>query len=187
MGRGFGIGVLVTLVVLAVAGLAGVLGGLMPANADAKPSKLEEWAARTSLHATIAREAPTGQNPVALTDEHLLAGIKLYGENCIACHGGASGDPSNIAVGLYQRSPQLGKDGVEDDPEGVTFWKVKHGIRLTGMPGFSATLSDTQIWQLALFLKHMDKLPPAPDKRWHELKNSASLAPASAVPHDQGG
>jgi len=69
--------------------------------------------------------------------------------------------PSNIALGLYQNAPQLASDGVEDDPQGVTFWKVKHGIRFTGMPGYSQTLTDAQIWTLALFLNRMDKLPPA--------------------------
>jgi hypothetical protein len=55
----------------------------------------------------------------------------------------------------------LGTDGVEDDPEGWTFWKIKHGIRWTGMPAWKDELSDQQIWTLALFLKHMDKLPTA--------------------------
>lgn len=187
MTRGFIFGVVATLLLIAAGALVAVQAGLVPANADARPSKLETWAAKTSLRATVAREAPSEPNPVALNDDHLTAGIKLYGANCAACHGTASGDPSNIAVGLYQHAPQLGKDGVEDDPEGVTFWKVKHGIRLTGMPGFSATLTDEQIWQLALFLKHMDKLPPAPDKLWHAMKNPAALAPASAVPHRRAG
>ena len=52
-------------------------------------------------------------------------------------------------------------DGVEDDPEGWTYWKIDHGIRWTGMPSWKATLSDQQMWTLALFLKHMDKLSPA--------------------------
>ena len=184
--RGFIYGVVGTLLVLAAAAYVGVLAGAMPANADAKPSALEQWAAHKSLQATLAREAPQGPNPVALTDDHLIAGIKLYQANCSACHGVANGAPSNIALGMYQKAPQLGKDGVEDDPQGVTFWKVKHGIRLTGMPSFAATLSDQQLWQLALFLKHMDKLPAAPDKVWHDLKNPAALAPASVVPHEAG-
>src|SRR5215472_1183838 len=29
---------------------------------------------------------------------------------------------------------QLATDGVEDDPEAFSFWKIKHGIRWTGMP-----------------------------------------------------
>jgi mono/diheme cytochrome c family protein len=138
----------------------------MPANADGKPSALETWAAHTSLRATLEREAPKGPNPVALTDANLTAGLRLYAKNCMVCHGASDGQASAIAAGLYQEPPQLAMDGVEDDPEGISYWKIKHGIRLTGMPSYSASLDDTQIWQVALFLKHMDSLPPSVQRIW---------------------
>ena len=176
--KGFVLGIVVTLVVAFLIFYVGITQGLLiPANADAKPSQLERWMANRSLHATIEREMPTGENPVAATDANYVAGIKLYGENCAACHGVADGAPSTIAAGLYQHAPQLGKDGVEDDPDGETFWKIDHGIRLTGMPAFGATLGDNNVWKLALFLKHMDALPAGPDKVWKSLKNPVALAP----------
>jgi thiosulfate dehydrogenase len=95
--------------------------------------------------------------------------------------------PSTIAIGLYQHAPQLARHGVEDDPEGETFWKIKHGIRLTGMPSFGASLSDEKIWTLALFLKHMDSLPPGPDKIWRAARTPVALAPLSALPSPQPG
>jgi thiosulfate dehydrogenase len=49
---------------------------------------------------------------------------------------------------------------VADDPEGITHWKVTHGIRLSGMPGFGRTLSDTQRWQVTMLVAHADTLPP---------------------------
>jgi len=168
--RGIVIGAAGIVILGLLAAYAGVEAGLMPANADSKPPKIERWAARTSLAATLRREAPTSPNPVTLDDGNLIAGIKLYAQNCAVCHGGADGTPSNIARGLYQRAPQLAKDGVEDDPEGVTYWKVTHGIRFTGMPSFGASLSDEQRWQLALFLKHMDGLPSAPERIWKAVK-----------------
>jgi len=168
--RGVVIGVVATLVALALIAYVGIEAGIMPANADAKPSKLERWMARASLRATLQREAPKIDNPVALNDANLIAGIKLYGENCAVCHGGPDGKPSNVARGLYQRPPQLAKDGVEDDPDGMTYWKINHGIRLTGMPSFGAALDDQQLWQLALFLKHMDALPPAPQRAWQAVE-----------------
>jgi mono/diheme cytochrome c family protein len=39
------------------------------------------------------------------------------------------------------------------------------------MPSWAGTLSDQQIWSLALFLKHMDKLPPAAQAAWKQVKN----------------
>lgn len=173
MFRGFFAGVLVTIVVILVCGYFGLRNGLVPANADATPSSLETWAARTSLHATLDKEAPTTPNPVALTDENLIAGIDLYGQHCAICHGTAKGETSAspLAKGLYPQPPQLAAEGVEDDPEGVSFWKVKHGIRWTGMPAWKDTLNDQQIWTLALFLKHMDKLSPAAQQAWQKVSN----------------
>ena len=150
-----------------------VISGLIPANADSVPGSLETWMARTSLQATLGREAPKDQNPVPLNEDNLLDGIALFGENCAICHGSSKGDasPSPIAKGLYQKPPQFASEGVEDDPEGVSFWKMKHGIRLTGMPSFAPTLSDTQMWTIALFLKHMDALPPAAQQAWQRVQN----------------
>jgi len=147
--------------------------GMIPANADAKPGGLELWMAGTSLDATLDRYAPKEQNPVALTDQNLLEGVRLFAGNCAVCHGSAKGanSPSPIAKGEYPRPPQLATDGVEDDPEGDSFWKIKHGIRLTGMPSFGYTLKDEQIWTLALFLKHMDKLPPPVQQAWRQVRN----------------
>ena len=171
--RGIIVGVLATVVLGLLAGSLVIRSGLVPANADGEPGGLELWAAGTSLDATLSREAPKGPNPVALTDEHLIEGIKIYGDHCAICHGTAAGDASAspVAKGLYPKPPQLATEGVEDDADGVSYWRIKHGVRLTGMPSWKATLTDQQIWTVALFLKHMDKLPPAPEAAWKQVKN----------------
>jgi thiosulfate dehydrogenase len=166
-------GVVLTFALLFAAAFALVESGYIPANADAIPGRVETWIAITSLHTTLNREAPKEPNPVAMTDENLLTGVHLFAQNCAVCHGDSRGLPaaSPIAKGLYQNPPQMATEGVEDDPDGMSFWKIKHGIRLTGMPSFGSTLSDKEIWTLALFLKHMDKLPPAPKQAWKEVRN----------------
>ena len=171
--RGFALGVGATIVAGALVGFLAVHSGAIPANADGKPGGLELWAANTSLGATLSREAPKTANPVALTDDNLAEGARLYGQHCAICHGTAAGDASAspVAKGEYPAPPQFGTEGVEDDAEGVSFWKVKHGIRLTGMPAWGGALSDQQIWTLALFLKHMDKLPPKADAAWKQVRN----------------
>src|SRR5664279_179687 len=166
-------GISLSVVVALVGGYLLVRSGLIPANADAKPGSVETWIAGTSLDATLGRDAPAGKNPVELTDQNLLNGVRLFAQICAFCHGSAVGaaSPSPIAKGLYQKPPQFATNGVEDDPEGVSFWKIKHGIRLTGMPAFGYSLSDTEIWMLALFLKHMDKLPDSVQQAWLQVQN----------------
>jgi mono/diheme cytochrome c family protein len=171
--RGIVTGFVLAIVVAAIVGYLFVQSGAIPANADAKPGFLETWAARTSLHATLARDAPKSANPIPDTEQNLLTGVRLFARNCAVCHGSAKGDAaaSPIAKGLYQKPPQFATEGVEDDPEGVSFWKIKHGIRLTGMPSFAGALSDNEIWTIALFLKHMDHLPPAVQSAWQKVQN----------------
>ena len=145
--RGFVLGVLVTGMGLAAGAYWMVSGGHVPANADATPGRLESWAAHTSLDATVARESPKGAVPLGATPENLRAGLKLYQAHCQVCHGGADAQPSLIARGLYQPAPQLAHHGVEDDPEGATYWKLAHGIRLTGMPSMAS--KDAKSWWAA--------------------------------------
>ena len=173
MVRGFLAGVATTIGVGLIGAYLLLQSGWVPANADAKPGGFELWAAGTSLNATLRNQAPDGANPVPLTDANLADGIKLYGQHCAICHGTSAGDASAspVAKGLYPRPPQLATDGVEDDPEGVSYWKIKHGIRLTGMPSWGASLTDQQIWTLAMLLKHMDKLPPNAQRLWTQVKN----------------
>lgn len=164
------LGAVLTLVVLAAGTTLAVVLGVIPANADAKPGWLERWAASTDLHAVVAREAPNGNAPIPADAKNLDTGLNLYANDCAVCHGLSDAKASVVAQGLYQKPPQLAKRGVERDPIGATYWKVEHGIRLTGMPAFGGTLTEEQIWQVVLFLKNMDHLPAAVDQRWKSLQ-----------------
>jgi mono/diheme cytochrome c family protein len=161
-------------IIVAAAGAYGLVTlGLVPAGAaGAKALPLERWAAGTALRATLERDAPKGPNPVKLDDADLIAGIQLYQQHCAVCHGGPKGDaaPTPIAKGEYPPPPQLASEGVENDPEGWTAWKIENGIRWTGMPAWKDTLNSRQRWTLALFLKHMNKLPPGPAAVWQQVK-----------------
>ena len=171
--RSFVLGVIIALLAVAACIYVLLAKGVIPASADSGPLPLERWASRTSLHASLVQDAPRTPNPVPLNDANLIAGIQLYGEHCAVCHGTAAGDASTsgVAKGEYPKPPQLGTHGVEDDQEGATYWKINHGIRWTGMPAWGSTLSEQQMWTLALFLKHMDKLSPAAQQAWQAVKN----------------
>lgn len=180
----FFLGVIVTIVAAAVCAYVILARGVIPASADSGPLPLEKWAARLSLRATLAQDAPKTPNPVPLTDANLIAGIQLYGRHCAICHGTAAGDASAspVAKGEYPAPPQLATNGVEDDPMGWTYWKIDHGIRWTGMPSWKATLSDQQMWTLALFLKNMSKLSPAAEQAWQAVTNSPASPSSPSNP-----
>ncbi len=99
--------------------------------------------------------------PFAADGAHLVAGAKVFRQNCAVCHGLPQRPASAISKGMFPRPPQLYESGedVADDPVGETYWKVKNGIRLTGMPGFVGSLSPRQLWEVSLLLHEGDHLP----------------------------
>jgi len=138
--------------------------GYAPVATSAPPLPFEKKMADMALHARIAKEAPSGV-PVPADETNLIAGAQLYREDCAVCHGLTGLPETAIAKGMFPKPPQLFQGhGVTDDPAGETYWKVKNGIRLTGMPAFGPSLSEQQLWQVSLLLAHADKLPPSAQK-----------------------
>ena len=169
--RGAVIGIAVMLGLMAGVLLTIVLMGYAPMTADSAPSSFEANLAMKALHAASERQMGGVKDPLPVTDANLAAGLKIYQRSCVICHGAADGKTSAIAAGFYVPAPQFAKEGAEDDPEGATYWKIHHGIRFSAMPAFQHSLKDTQIWQVAMFLKHMDALPEAVDAQWKATKS----------------
>jgi thiosulfate dehydrogenase len=135
--------------------------GAFPVATAAPAFPFEKSVAHMALAARISREAPA-TDAVPPTPDNMTEGARLYREQCAVCHGLSGGTQTAIARGMYPPPPQLFKGkGVSDDPAGETYWKIANGIRLTGMPGFGKSLSETQMWQISQLLANSQKLPPA--------------------------
>jgi thiosulfate dehydrogenase len=134
------------------------------ATADA-PFPLEKRIVKIPLSARIKREMPDNA-PIPADEENLNAGAGIYEDKCEVCHG-TQDTPSSIGKTMFPTAPQLwvkkksGVVGVSDDPVGETYWKIKNGIRLTGMPAYQKLLTDKQIWQVSLLLSVANKPLPA--------------------------
>ncbi len=132
----------------------------MPVATKGRPLPFEKLLAGKALHAALDREAGK-PSPLPADESNFLAGAHVYQAQCAVCHGHLGQPESAIAKGMFPHPPQLlpPKKGVTDDEVGETYWKVKNGIRLTGMPGYGGSLSDPEMWQVSLLLLHADKLP----------------------------
>lgn len=156
-------GFLAALVLLAVAGFLYFQMGFAPVATASAPMPFEKLLAGLGLRARIAKDAPD-KPPITADDHAYLAGAHTYRQQCAVCHGLPDQAQSAIAKGMYPEPPQLFIHKVTDDPAGETYWKVANGIRLTGMPGFKGSLSETEMWQVSLLLANADKLPPSATK-----------------------
>jgi len=140
-------------------------GNLPVATAD-KPFPFEAQIVKVPEHARIDREMQ--QPPFGISEDVYETGAKAYKLQCASCHG-VPGQDVAFAKQMYPHTPQLWKKhahkdvvGVSDDPPGETYWKVKNGIRLSGMPAFKGILTDDQMWDVSLLLQHANEQLPDP-------------------------
>ena len=152
----------VGLLVVVVAAYVGL--GFAPVATASTPLPFEEMVTNIALNARVKREAPKS-SPIQPTEVAYAAGARIYRNNCAVCHGLPEQEQTAIAKGEFPKPPELFKgDGVTNDTVGNTYWVVANGIRLTGMPGFTGSLTSDQIWQVSLLLANADKLPPVVKK-----------------------
>jgi mono/diheme cytochrome c family protein len=170
----FLIGLVVGLILIPLCVYIYFATGGAPVATAAAPFPFEKTLANAALHAHIAKEMPKTV-PVPADEPNLMSGANVYRENCAVCHGIPGGTPTAITRGMFPKPPKLVEGmGVTDDPPGETYWKVANGIRLTGMPSFSESLSQTQMWQVSLLAANANKLP--------ESVKSALFRPIPLVP-----
>jgi mono/diheme cytochrome c family protein len=144
--------------------------GLLPINANTTPSALEKTFAHLALDAAVARRAPHLANPIAATEENLMAGMKLFKGDCAGCHGEPNNAARREANSILYPSPPVFALHPPSKPDYQLFWIIKGGVRYSGMfwwdgqfgkDASEKDVSDEKIWTAVTFLKHIDSLPPA--------------------------
>jgi len=157
----FAAGFVVALVVVVGYGWAYFKWGHPPVAVVDAAFPMEERIVKVPLRSRIAREME--KPPFPGSEDVYVSGAMVYKENCAQCHG-VPGQDVDYAKWMYPNAPQLFRRhaknnvvGVSDDDPGETFWKVKNGIRLTGMPSFEHTLSNEDMWDVTLLLKAADQ------------------------------
>lgn len=98
-------------------------------------------------------EATQRKNPLADKPQLAAGGRKLFLRNCVECHG-------KTGEGL-KKAADLQLPVVQQQPDGVLFWKITNGNPDRGMPSFSR-LPELQRWQLILHLRTLGKTEGTP-------------------------
>jgi thiosulfate dehydrogenase len=155
--KNFVLGMVTALLLLGVGGYAYLKLGLAEVRGDLPPSKLESALMSTAVHAAVRRRAAEIPNPVAVTNENLIAGGKQYLGECAGCHG-KPGKVDAYPDVLFPPAPQFPLVGTNYS-EAQVFWVAKHGIRQSGMFANGKWDSDEELWRLAAYIKRMNALP----------------------------
>lgn len=164
----FLLGVVFGVLLVAIGAAAVVYTGSFDFSATKPPGKTETAVATFALNKAVARRATNQTNPLPKNAETLRGGLAHFRENCVICHGAPGVDPGEIGQGLNPGAPDLTLPRVQGRSDGELFWITSNGIRLTGMPAFSPTHGENEIWQMVAFLRH---LPEITDEETKELRS----------------
>jgi mono/diheme cytochrome c family protein len=142
--------------------LAGVVGlvvwsGGYNVAATNPPGKTETRFAAFALNRAIQKRAPAKANPFT-KPEDVRFGLVHYKENCLDCHGAPGVEESEFGQGLNPPAPDLTLPAMQRMRDGELFWVVSNGIRMTGMPAFSPTHKEDEIWKMVAFVRHLPEI-----------------------------
>jgi thiosulfate dehydrogenase len=169
--KNFVAGIVATLIVFTFGGWLYLRLGCADLRATYPPSRLESQLATTALDASVARHAPTQQNPIVPTEANLLDGARLYRDKCADCHGRPDNPVSDYGESFNPPSPQF----MQAHPrlrENQDFYLIKYGVRRSAMPAWGNIMADSEIWQVVTFLNHLDNLPPSIQEKLHRPAGS---------------
>lgn len=138
--------------------------GVWPVQATATPPAWERALARLVFNASVARRAPRVPNPISSTADELLAGMKVYRDNCSGCHGDY-GRPSSWGTEDFYPRPAV-RTRAPRKPDWQLFWIVKHGVRYSGMGAWDGQVPDSTIWRVVTFLSRLDSLSASVEAAW---------------------
>lgn len=141
-----------------------VWSGAYDVGADAPHTRAVRSILDTLRERSIAARARDIAVPPDLgSAQRIAVGAGLYGEMCSGCHLGPGVEPSELSQGLYPQAPQLSKG--DDMTAAEQFWTIKHGVKLTAMPAWGKTHSDTLIWDMVSFVRRLPDMSPEEYRR----------------------
>jgi mono/diheme cytochrome c family protein len=170
-----------TLLALA-AGAAVVWGGLYDVAATTRHTQPVFSLMHYAMRRSVSWRAQDVEVPALDARTVRERGALCYRDKCLACHGGPGVARAEMARGM-QPLPTSLVDAARDTPLAELYWITRHGIRMSGMPGWQAHLSDEDIWATAAFVAGLRDWQPA-EFRAHlrSLGDAACRSEPAALP-----
>ena len=88
--------------------------------------------------------------------KQISSGAGNYNSMCASCHLAPGMGDTELSLGLYPAPPSY-KMMAQFDPK-TSFWSIKHGIKMTGMPAWGKSMQDQYIWGMVAFLQKLPTL-----------------------------
>ena len=148
-----------SLAVVSMLTLGWAYSGQYNVAADAPHWDVTANAMATIRDRSIAVRA-SGMTVPNLADPALIAlGAEHYAGMCTGCHLAPGVGENEMRQGLYPKPPNLTARRNRSPAE--SFWIIKHGLKMSGMPAWGVTHDDEAIWGLVAFLQQLPTMDAA--------------------------
>jgi len=131
---------------------------LLGCSANKQPSKVEEIFANMAKDVVIPMSAANLKNPLPASEEVIRQGQAMYLMACSICHGADGHARTDLGRGMYPPAMDLTSPHVQKWTDAELFWIIQNGVRLTGMPSWKSTISETDTWKLVHFVHSLPQL-----------------------------
>jgi mono/diheme cytochrome c family protein len=155
--------------------------GLFDTTSTKPHMVLVDWATHaTFIHSTKLRAAKI-KPPGPFTPTQVTAGFQQYDADCVVCHGGPGVARAHWVRGMTPTPPFL-LDAANRWTPAELYWIISQGAKMTAMPAWSESRTDTQMWNTVAFLEALPKLSPGDYARMKAAIPSSPKSDPSAPP-----
>jgi cytochrome c553 len=145
---------------ISIAAFLFVAAGLVPITASSGHWPITEWFLHFAMKRSVATHSLSVDAPPLDDPALVIKGATHYHGGCLPCHGGPGEDVPVILRGMIPPPPHLGATVAEWDAEEL-FYIVKHGVKFTGMPAWTAQQRDDEVWAVVAFLRKLQGMDAA--------------------------
>jgi cytochrome c553 len=127
---------------------------------------ITRWFLEMGMRNSVSTHSMTVGEPPLLDDaDRIKLGASAYHGNCAICHGSPFQPPNPIVRHMLPAPPAL-NENIREWSQRELFWLVKHGLKYTAMPGWTALERDDEIWSVVAFVL---KLPDMDRSQYRSL------------------
>ena len=148
------------LIVLLIGGLSMfIYSGYYNIAASEPHLTIVRWVFETARNRSVRYHADKAPAPSEREEADFREGFRHYDEMCVICHAAPGVEQSDISKGQNPEPPDLAKEVQEWSREEL-FWIIKNGLKMTGMPAFGRTRSDSEIGDIVGFITRLPDISP---------------------------
>ena len=112
------------------------------------------------MHHSVRHHARGVAVPALGDRAQVLRGAIVYRDNCAQCHGGPGTAPGKPGLSM-QPVPGPLVDATRHWKPRELYWITRHGIKMSGMPGWEYHLSEDELWTTVAFVMQLPTLSAA--------------------------